>query len=899
MAIDPYESYLLTGEQIEDLASRIASKQDELTAGTGINIDAQNVISATGTASVTDYFISNTLEDIGLSTSFTIYSDESLTTAVSKSDFFNAVMSSTVRLTRNNPGNDSVEYYIDYSGENAGDWDENNESTYNARMNNSVEQTVYGIWWDSTLPEVYWKTTSQPKLTAGSNITISGDTISATDTTYSAMTGATSGAAGASGLVPAPAAGDNTKVLTGDGNWTTFTPELVEMSYGEANAWAKFIAAYNAKCIVYCRASSNADPASGSQTRKAFMAYVNDAANPTSVEFQYYRSVKTKTDSQQGDQTLIYELKNTNGGTWSVSTRSNFTKINVDSTLNKTYTQGTSASVSLGAKAMTGATGSAAGTAGYVPAPASTDNTKFLKGDGTWGTPTDTTYSDFTGATWQTAGTHGLVPAPAAGDDYNKVLSGDGTWKPAVTILYMDATATGVTRSLYSDYAMTDAVTMEDIILACNSSKVVVHVSESSDPDTYQELTLQDSHNEQGNWYATFADADYIHEFKATNNPQATVFAYTVSAAGTTYSDFTGATSSVAGAHGLVPAPTAGDEDKVLTGDGNWTALSPSQAFHSISVLAYDGFDGVILTEMPKVSFIPVLEEDGITLGIDDIVTYFEGGDEVQITVGSHSARVIGASLDESGNVYTFTIAVTSMGDPRAATTVTQIPSAGSCGVPYVIDFVYNSLTSTKIAIPHVPGKYTILAPIVPVDTPTVSWSVDFQNIKSVPWVVGIPSYDPIPSWAEPVASPSGSRAESAAAFMMMAHINGMDIELAAIGATNQSNVQVNTIPYVTAKSFSSSITNSSGAVMPIFSTANNMTPQIQYMPIENFNNVSSHTGVWPVMGTAISGSAYFELNFNFIYRQNRSSNPAYGTLYAESIYNGSTTNVWWDGTIK
>lgn len=37
-----------------------------------------------------------------------------------------------------------------------------------------------------------------------------------------------------------------------------------------------------------------------------------------------------------------------------------------------------------------------------------------------------------------------------------------------------------------------------------------------------------------------------------------------------TYSDFTGATSSVAGAHGLVPAPTTSDPDKFLKGDGTW-----------------------------------------------------------------------------------------------------------------------------------------------------------------------------------------------------------------------------------------------------------------------------------------------------------------------------------------
>lgn len=63
----------------------------------------------------------------------------------------------------------------------------------------------------------------QDKLVAGTNISIAADgkTISATDTTYSDFSGATGSAAGAHGLVPAPAAGDNTKYLAGDGTWKT------------------------------------------------------------------------------------------------------------------------------------------------------------------------------------------------------------------------------------------------------------------------------------------------------------------------------------------------------------------------------------------------------------------------------------------------------------------------------------------------------------------------------------------------------------------------------------------------------------------------------------------------------------------------------------------------------
>jgi len=45
--------------------------------------------------------------------------------------------------------------------------------------------------------------------------------IPAQDTTYSDMVGATSGAAGAHGLVPAPASADREKFLKGDGTWAT------------------------------------------------------------------------------------------------------------------------------------------------------------------------------------------------------------------------------------------------------------------------------------------------------------------------------------------------------------------------------------------------------------------------------------------------------------------------------------------------------------------------------------------------------------------------------------------------------------------------------------------------------------------------------------------------------
>lgn len=106
------------------------------------------------------------------------------------------------------------------------------------------------------------------------------------------------------------------------------------LSYG-SSTWADFLAAYNASKVVYCRASSNANPASGSQTRLAFMAYVNNVANPTNVEFQYYRSVSSHSATQQGDQVYVYKLDKNAG--WTVTVRESYTKIIAGSGLSSSY----------------------------------------------------------------------------------------------------------------------------------------------------------------------------------------------------------------------------------------------------------------------------------------------------------------------------------------------------------------------------------------------------------------------------------------------------------------------------------------------------------------------------------------------------------------------------------
>ena len=125
-----------------------------------------------------------------------------------------------------------------------------------------------------------------------------------------------------------------TSDLTNDSG---FIDGLEILSYGNST-WNDFITAYQKNKVVYCRASSNSNPASGSQTRLAFMAYVNNATSPTEVEFQYYRSVSSHSDSQQGDQVFVYKL--TSAGKWTVIVRNAFSKVVAGTGLSSSYSNG-------------------------------------------------------------------------------------------------------------------------------------------------------------------------------------------------------------------------------------------------------------------------------------------------------------------------------------------------------------------------------------------------------------------------------------------------------------------------------------------------------------------------------------------------------------------------------
>lgn len=185
---------------------------------------------------------------------------------------------------------------------------------------------------------------------------------------------------------------------------------------------------------------------------------------------------------------------------------------------------------------MTGASSSAAGTHGLVPAPAKGNQAKFLRGDGSWQTaltshqdisgkkntqsavsdptasgtsltfiatisqdaqgvitPAKKTVATMTKATSSAAGTGGLVPVPAAGKQ-SSFLRGDATWAtPSNTKNTAGATDSssklflvGATEQTANPqtYSQDTAYVGTDGCLYSNSKKVVTDVTFSLDEST-------------------------------------------------------------------------------------------------------------------------------------------------------------------------------------------------------------------------------------------------------------------------------------------------------------------------------------------------------------------------------------------------------------------------------
>lgn len=281
-----------------------------------------------------------------------------------------------------------------------------------------------------------------------------------TNTTYSNMGAATSSAAGKAGLVPAPAAGAQGKYLRGDGTWQT-PPNTTYSDMGGATSSA----AGSAGLVPAPAAGKQASFLRGdgtwvvpanttyakANTTTLGLVMIGYAENGKNYPVELDGSGKMFVNVPWTDTNTMYGVVGANGSTGLVKNGSTVTSasgyIACPIVSGVPYYKDTNTTYAN----MKAATASAAGAAGLVPAPAAGKQTSFLRGDGTWVVPANTTY--------------GLASTTANGllrqlnGSTSNFMRGDGTWATPPNTTY--AVANESTNGLM---AAADKKTMNRLI---------------------------------------------------------------------------------------------------------------------------------------------------------------------------------------------------------------------------------------------------------------------------------------------------------------------------------------------------------------------------------------------------------------------------------------------------
>ena len=386
------------------------------------------------------------------------------------------------------------------------------------------------------------------------------------DTTYGVFAKATADANGGSGLVPAPTKGQQGLYLRGDGTWGTPTNTVYTHPNSGVTAGTYRSVTVNAQGHVTAGTNPTTlagygitDAAAKSHTHSISQITDNIPASkitgvlsldniPKSavervvpVTDDAARLKLTSADVQNGDVVkvtstgkmyfVVDDTKLTTEAGYMVFSAGTAAAVPWSGITGKpstftpsAHTQAISTITGLQAALdnkfttadMKAATADAAGTHGLVPAPAAGKQGQFLRGDGTWATPTNTTYNVFKGASASAGGGTGLVPAPTAANA-GQFLKGDGTWATPTDTKYTHPTYTARSAGFYK-------VTVDG----------TGHVS------------------------------------NVANVTKADITGLGIPGQDTTYSVFKAASASAAGGTGLVPAPAAGKQTQFLRGDGTW-----------------------------------------------------------------------------------------------------------------------------------------------------------------------------------------------------------------------------------------------------------------------------------------------------------------------------------------
>ena len=171
-----------------------------------------------------------------------------------------------------------------------------------------------------------------------------------------------------------------------------------------------------------------------------------------------------------------------------------------------TITQNTNGEITATKKTvadMTGA-GSSNGAHGLVPQPNAADKDKFLKGNGTWATPTNTTYSAGTGISFSGT-TINVANSGATAGSYGMSANTTGSNGTTINIPYITVDATGrvtsISNKVYTS-VNTDTDTKNTAGSTNTTSKIFLigATSQGANPQTYSHSTC---YEQNGDLYDT------------------------------------------------------------------------------------------------------------------------------------------------------------------------------------------------------------------------------------------------------------------------------------------------------------------------------------------------------------------------------------------------------------
>ena len=317
-------------------------------------------------------------------------------------------------------------------------------------------------------------------------------------TAYSNFTGTDGSEAGAAGLVPAPQTTDANKYLKSDGTWATIeTGSTVGIATGETagivKASSEIAVAGDGVMSITAVDKSKVTGLDTALAAKADTEHTHEAADITDLQglldakanatHTHATSDVTGLDTALAGKaasvhthaiTDVTDLENTLAGKVDTEDLAEATvKAATQDTNGKPITeyvagvtlQGNTLKIAKGDSStsdvelpegtvyedFTGASAEGAGEAGLVPAPAQGDQDKFLKADGTWGTPVDTN-TTYDVATSETAGL--VKPSSEIAVDGEGVMTVVGIAQDKVT---------GLTAALYGKANASHTHTLEDI----------------------------------------------------------------------------------------------------------------------------------------------------------------------------------------------------------------------------------------------------------------------------------------------------------------------------------------------------------------------------------------------------------------------------------------------------